>query len=111
LPAACESIVGVHPIGTRDNLFDLGADSLALLQLTAHIEAEFGTNLPPSAIFASPTIADLAHCCVRRRCRSDGRGGADPAERREAAVLLDSWRPQHPRPVSHFRPRSARLRR
>ena len=60
LARVCESIIGVNPIGVRDNFFDLGADSLTLLQLTAQIEADFGRHLPPAVLFTSPTIAQLA---------------------------------------------------
>jgi amino acid adenylation domain-containing protein len=60
LTRICESIIGIQPIGTRDNLFDLGVDSLTLLRITARIAGTFGKHLPPATLFNSPTIADLA---------------------------------------------------
>jgi thioesterase domain-containing protein/acyl carrier protein len=60
LAATCEAVLGIRPIGVHDNLLDLGADSLTLLQLTARIEDEFGTPLPPASLFAAPTLAKLA---------------------------------------------------
>ena len=56
----CEETLGIRPIGCRDNLFDLGIDSLTLLLLTARIEDDFDTHLPPATLFAYPTIAQLA---------------------------------------------------
>jgi amino acid adenylation domain-containing protein len=60
LAQLCESTLGIQPIGVRDNLFDLGIDSLSMLTLTMEIERVFGNHLPPGRLFVTPTIAELA---------------------------------------------------
>jgi amino acid adenylation domain-containing protein len=60
LAQLCESALGIHPIGVRDNLFDLGIDSLSMLTLVMEIERVFGSHLPTGRLFVSPTIAELA---------------------------------------------------
>jgi len=60
LTVMCETILGVHPIGVRDDLFDLGLDSLGAVQLVAHIDKVYGEDLPPATLFHSPTVAQLA---------------------------------------------------
>ena len=60
LASICESILGVHPVGVEDNLFDLGLDSLKALRLIEQCERRLGSHLPPATLFASPTLAQLA---------------------------------------------------
>src|SRR5262249_11096212 len=60
LARLCESTLGIHPIGVRDNLFDLGIDSLSMLTLVMEIERVFGKPFPPGRLLVTPTIAELA---------------------------------------------------
>jgi thioesterase domain-containing protein/acyl carrier protein len=55
-----EELIGVAPIGVKDNFFDLGGHSLMLVQLIARIEQRFDRTLPVSILFESPTIEQLA---------------------------------------------------
>ena len=61
-----EQVLGVHPIGVKDNFFDLGGHSLALIRLFARIEKELKTRtfgrhqLLPAVIFGAPTVEELA---------------------------------------------------
>ncbi len=55
-----EQLLGIHPIGTRDNFFDLGGHSLLAVRLVAEIEKAFGKNIPLAALFQAPTIEQLA---------------------------------------------------
>jgi thioesterase domain-containing protein/acyl carrier protein len=55
-----EEILDVHPIGAEDDFFLRGGHSLLAVRLMARIEREFGQQLPMSALFNSPTIAQLA---------------------------------------------------
>ena len=66
LTAIWEQILGVHPIGVRDNFFDRGGHSLAVVRLFARIEKELKTRtfsrqqLLPAIIFRAPTVEQLA---------------------------------------------------
>lgn len=60
LQAICERILGVSPIALSDNLLDLGADSLAVVNLLIEIESCAGYRLPLSAFLAAPSIEGVA---------------------------------------------------
>jgi acyl carrier protein len=55
-----EELLDARPIGIRDNFFSLGGHSLLAARLLARIEQVFGKKIPPSALFAGPTIEHLA---------------------------------------------------
>ena len=55
-----EQVLGVQPIGVRDNFFDMGGNSLKAVTLFAQIEKQFGKNLPLVTLFQSGTVAELA---------------------------------------------------
>src|SRR5262245_13214032 len=60
LVTICEDILGIHPVGVRDNLFDLGTDSLAAQRLISGIEKVFNQHLAPAVLFHYPTIEQIA---------------------------------------------------
>ena len=55
-----QSLLGLDAIGTHDNLFELGGDSLLGIQLLSRVRAAFGVDMHPADFFRSPTVADLA---------------------------------------------------
>ena len=68
LTKVCQRILGIERIGVRDNLFDLGMNSLTAIQLISHIEKAFGKHLPPATLFVSPTVAQLAKSLQPDEC-------------------------------------------
>jgi amino acid adenylation domain-containing protein len=73
LAALWEQVLGVSPVGVRDNFFDLGGYSLLALRMFSAIERIFGKRLPMALLFQAPTIERLAEalrdegCSVRWR--------------------------------------------
>jgi amino acid adenylation domain-containing protein len=55
-----EEILGVKPIGIRDNFFDLGGHSLLAVKMMDRVEEVIGKKLPVTALFNEPTIVYLA---------------------------------------------------
>lgn len=55
-----EQLLEVTPVSIRSNFFDLGGHSLLVVKMFARINKEFQQKLPITAIFASPTIEQLA---------------------------------------------------
>jgi amino acid adenylation domain-containing protein len=55
-----EEILGIEPIGIRDNFFDLGGHSLLVMRLISQINALCGKTLPLNTLFSTPTIEQLA---------------------------------------------------
>ncbi|NWF60957.1 MAG: AMP-binding protein, partial [Fischerella sp.] len=55
-----EEVLGIQPIGIKDNFFDLGGHSFLALNLFARIEAQFGKKLPLAILFQSGSVEALA---------------------------------------------------
>ncbi|MCU0546656.1 MAG: condensation domain-containing protein [Oscillatoriaceae cyanobacterium Prado104] len=56
-----EQVLGIHPIGMRDNFFALGGYSLLAVRLCEQIEQTFNIELPLATIFQAPTIEEQAN--------------------------------------------------
>ncbi|MEH1918687.1 amino acid adenylation domain-containing protein [Nostoc sp.] len=56
-----ETLLGIHPIGIKDNFFDLGGNSLLAVHLFSQIEKIFGLNLPLAILLQSSTIEQLTN--------------------------------------------------
>jgi amino acid adenylation domain-containing protein len=55
-----QEVLGIHPIGIRDNFFALGGDSLAVMRLMNACNTRFKISLPLRTLFDDPTIEGLA---------------------------------------------------
>ncbi|WP_179166858.1 non-ribosomal peptide synthetase [Streptomyces sp. CB03238] len=60
LAAATAAILGAADVPVDRSLLMLGANSLALIRLAAVVAADYGVDLPVSALFATPTLTDIA---------------------------------------------------
>ncbi|MFC3528160.1 amino acid adenylation domain-containing protein [Paracoccus mangrovi] len=60
LAAIWERVLGVAPIGMRDDFFRLGGHSLLAVHLMSEIGAAFGQKLPTAILFRNPTIEQMA---------------------------------------------------
>ncbi|MEV8115867.1 SDR family NAD(P)-dependent oxidoreductase [Streptomyces xiamenensis] len=60
LAALWRVALGSAEVGTHDNFFDLGGNSLIGMQLMNSIGKEFGLTLPAVALFEAPTIGAMA---------------------------------------------------
>ncbi|HMR63875.1 MAG TPA: condensation domain-containing protein [Anaerolineae bacterium] len=55
-----EQVLGLRPIGVRDNFFQLGGHSLLALRLFTQVEKVMHKHLPLATLFQAPTIEQLA---------------------------------------------------
>ncbi|WP_424921611.1 amino acid adenylation domain-containing protein [Streptomyces sp. wa1] len=53
-------VLGIERVGTADNFFALGGDSINSLRTTARMRTAFGVEITPRDVFEEPTIAALA---------------------------------------------------
>lgn len=58
-------------IGTHDNFFDLGANSMKLIRVLERIRQELGVDIKPVYLFQYTTIHDLV-TCIFQETKSDG---------------------------------------
>ncbi|MEV6606220.1 SDR family NAD(P)-dependent oxidoreductase [Kutzneria sp. NPDC051319] len=54
------SVLGVEPVGSRDNFFDLGGNSLIALHMLALVRERLGVSVPTATLFERPTVRALA---------------------------------------------------
>jgi amino acid adenylation domain-containing protein len=71
IAAIWQELLGIERVGVRDNLFDLGAHSLLIIQAHARIVAEIGVSIPIVALFEFPTIEALAGRIVTLQSEGD----------------------------------------
>lgn len=62
-----EKVLGIQPIGIRDNFFDLGGHSLLAIELFAQIQSQFSNKLPISTLFKAGTVEDLAQLLRKKQ--------------------------------------------
>ncbi|MER5747007.1 amino acid adenylation domain-containing protein [Streptomyces sp. NPDC002225] len=55
-----QELLGAERVGLHDNFFELGGDSLLALRTVSRINAVFGTDLTPRAVFDRPTVLESA---------------------------------------------------
>jgi FkbH-like protein len=53
-------VLGVDPIGIRDNFFDFGGQSLRATRVLTRVRTELGVELSLTALFKTPTIEAMA---------------------------------------------------
>jgi amino acid adenylation domain-containing protein len=60
LAAIWEDLLGVRPVGARDDFFALGGHSLLAVRLASRVEARFGRRMPIATLFERRTVEGLA---------------------------------------------------
>ncbi|MFD4393701.1 SDR family NAD(P)-dependent oxidoreductase [Kitasatospora sp. NPDC058478] len=73
ISAVWSRLLGVPRIGPEDSIFELGGDSLLIVQITAELQRQ-GLTVSPGDLFAHPTVGQLA-----ARLRADRAPAAGPA--------------------------------
>ena len=63
-----EKVLGVQPIGIRDNFFTLGGHSLIAVRVFTEIEQIWGRNLPLITLFQTQTVEALADILRQSGC-------------------------------------------
>ncbi len=65
LTALWSKLLGIGQVGTQDDFFELGGNSLTAVKLMAQIRADHGRILPLSLLFEARTVARLAEVIAR----------------------------------------------
>ena len=67
-----EKLLGIESVGLDEDYFDLGGDSVLIIQLFSQIERVFNIKLPVGTIFEAPTVGELARI-LRENARNPNR--------------------------------------
>ncbi len=73
LAAIWESVLGISPIGRREDFFDLGGTSLQSIDILTRIEDQFNLVLSPSVLLEHSTIGSLTEWIAHRAVISSPR--------------------------------------
>ncbi|RSN66480.1 hypothetical protein DMH12_00670 [Streptomyces sp. WAC 04229] len=76
------AVLGLDAVGTHDNFFDLGGNSLLLGTLHARLESELSLTLPIRRLFEHPTV----HALARSLAAGNGEPSSSAAQVRSRAV-------------------------
>jgi natural product biosynthesis luciferase-like monooxygenase protein len=90
IAAVWAELLGVAQIGIHDNLFDLGANSLLVMQANARLRAALGKQISLVEMFEFPTVASLAEHLARGDTETSTQAadaGASRAQARREAML------------------------
>jgi acyl carrier protein len=60
LAAIFAELLRVESVGSDDNFFSLGGNSLTAVKLIARVRAEFGVRLPLWVVFQCASVSELA---------------------------------------------------
>ncbi len=67
LASLWEELFGIAPVGVDDSFLDLGGHSLLAIQMVTQIKSRLAADLPVTALFESPTVAELAKAVGRAK--------------------------------------------
>src|SRR5581483_5939764 len=87
-----QKIIKTESIQPTENFFEVGGNSLRLIQLQSELNREFNRNIPVSVLFTHSTIRDQAAYLINGQTKATN-DGEKIAELRRAA--LASVRPRH----------------
>jgi acyl transferase domain-containing protein/acyl carrier protein len=87
LAAIWQDLFGIEPIGRDDSFLQLGGHSLLAIQMVTQIRAALEVELPVTALFEAPTVAELSRV-VRR-----ARGEEDAADLEALLALVEGLSP------------------
>jgi len=88
IAAVWQDLFGIEPIGRDDSFLELGGHSLLAIQIVTQIRQALDADLPVTALFEAPTIAQLGKA-VRQ-----ARGESDPDELDALLALVEDLTPE-----------------
>jgi len=89
-----QEILHLDRVGVRDNFFDLGGDSIMIVQIHQRLETELLREIPITTLFEHPTISALAEFLADDGTRGAERqqATADRAAKQRAALARQPLR-------------------
>ena len=85
-----QDVLGVERVGIHDNLFDLGGDSILVIQIVSRAR-EAGLKLSPNQLFDHQTVAQLSEVAVVTAPGSDLAGEQGVVEGPAPLTPMQAW--------------------
>lgn len=67
IAAVWDLLLETRGVGSRDNFFEMGGNSLAAMRMAVRVGYELGYEIPLGLVFDHPVLADFAQECDRVR--------------------------------------------
>jgi non-ribosomal peptide synthase protein (TIGR01720 family) len=83
-------VLGVARVGIHDNLFDLGGDSILIIQIVSRAR-EAGLKLAPNQLFDHQTVATLAEVAVSAQPSASAVAEQGPIEGPTPLAPMQAW--------------------
>lgn len=88
LASLWQELFGIAPIGAGDSFLELGGHSLLAIQIVTRIKSLFNVDLPVTALFEAPTVAELAKAVARAQ------GEESPEDLEDLLALVEGLSPE-----------------
>jgi thioester reductase-like protein len=98
-----QDLLALPRVGVETDFFDLGGNSLSVLQMSAQVRELYGVRLDLRRLFEEPTIARLARM-VSLQADPAVTGAGNPRGVSDAEMLADARLPEDIRPQDGVRP-------
>lgn len=92
-----QDLLGLSKVSVETSFFELGGDSLSVLQMASQVRDAYGIRLDLHRLFEDPTIAQLARM-VSSQADQDVTGAGNPRGVSEAVMRADAVLPDDIRP-------------
>jgi acyl carrier protein len=83
-----QELFGIEPIGRDDSFLELGGHSLLAIQVVTQLKRVLDVDLPVTALFEAPTVAQLGKALRRAR------GEADPEQMEALLAMIEGLSPE-----------------
>lgn len=78
-----QDVLSTSPVGMLDDVFDLGANSIAVTQVAVRVRELLGLELPLASFYGAPTLKEQAALLETRKAKgADGHGDASSQKQR-----------------------------
>ena len=82
-------VLEIESLGIHDNFFELGGHSLMATRVVSRIHQQLAVELTVAALFAYPTVAELAKNVESLRLQNGGAGAVDKDQLKRADIEVD----------------------
>jgi phthiocerol/phenolphthiocerol synthesis type-I polyketide synthase E len=91
IAAIWSEVLGIERVGLRDNLFDLGGNSLIALRILSKLRLRFDVELPVTVLFEAPTVLALSEAVGSPQTESASDGSRRRGQLRRQKRMVNQF--------------------